>query len=378
MIRFLDWFAGLGGFRHGLEKANEKRWLLRQQDMQGCGPDPYECGEHGRQAPSGHLPQKSDSGFVCVGTCEIDKWCRRIYAKNFGHEPEWTDSRAVDPVSLPDFDLFCAGFPCQSFSIAGKRRGFRDIRGTLFFEIIRICGERQPRYLLLENVKGLLSVDNGFTFETILATLSDIGYDCQWEMLNSKNFGVPQNRERVFIVGHLRGQARPQIFPLGEDGKEDTVNESRITSYAIDSNYGKGCFTPGKSNTRTMIVHENISGMQTPHEEAQALRSGASHNYQTVVPVQIGQGRKSWAMKYGTSIGSQDKAYVLRQDNPNAVMLGNRIRRLTPLECERLQGFPDGWTEGVSDTQRYKMLGNAVTVNVIEAIGEGLLRSIAR
>jgi len=319
MIRFVDWFAGIGGFRLGLEKANNTYEQIGDNDAT----------LRGTSVETGGKSQLS-TGYQCVEACEIDKWCRRIYARNFGHEPAWADSRAVEPSQPPDFDLFCAGFPCQTFSIAGKRRGFRDIRGTLFFEIVRICGERRPKYLLLENVKGLLSVDNGFTFEAILAVLSDIGYDCQWEVLNSKNFGVPQNRERVFIVGHFRGIPRPKIFPIGEDEAKDNDAAIQIT-YAIDSNYWKGCYTPGKSNTRTMIAN-------AVDADGYLRQMGVHH------------------------------------DKP---ICHYRIRRLTPLECERLQGFPDGWTEGVSDTQRYKMLGNAVTVNVIEAIGQRLIEAIA-
>jgi len=326
-IRFVDWFAGIGGFRYGLEKANKARPAEANLLSKGDCPN---IGDANRWA---------SYSYYCVGACEVDKWCRQTYKRNFGHEPEWADSRAVDPSELPDFDLFCAGFPCQSFSIAGKRRGFRDIRGTLFFEIIRICSERRPKYLLLENVKGLLSVDNGFTFETILSSLSDIGYDLQWEVLNSKHFGVPQNRERVFIIGHLRDLPRLQVFPLGEADPtyQEPIREGRVVTSAITT---ENAHQFGKNVTARQAIDIAICDMYNRKFRANQDIAGALK----------GEGIAD------TSIGT-------------ALLEGGRIRRLTPLECERLQGFPDGWTEGVSDTQRYRMCGNAVTTTVVTAIG---------
>jgi DNA (cytosine-5)-methyltransferase 1 len=197
------------------------------------------------------------------------------------------------------------GFPCQAFSIAGKRRGFEDTRGTMFFELARILRAKQPRLFVFENVKGLLNHDHGKTFRTIITSLDELGYDLQWQVLNSKNHGVPQNRERVFIIGHLRGKPRPQVFPFTPTEGENT---DAVTSTALDANYWKGIDNHGQ---RTVIVHNIHGGLEE------------------------------------TNV---------------------RVRRLTPTECERLQGFPDGWTEGVSDTQRYKCCGNAVTVNVIRDI----------
>jgi DNA (cytosine-5)-methyltransferase 1 len=174
-MKFIELFAGIGGFRLGLEQA----------------------------------------GHECVYANEWLEKPASIYEKNFGEKPDTRDIRTVKSSEIPDFDILCAGFPCQSFSIAGKRRGFDDTRGTLFFDIARILKEKQPRLLLLENVKGLLSHDNGNTFKTIISTLTELGYDIQWQVLNSKNFGVPQNRERVFIIGNLRGTPRPKVFPVG-------------------------------------------------------------------------------------------------------------------------------------------------------------------
>ena len=175
MIRYLDMFAGIGGFRSGLERVG---------------------------------------GFECVGYCEIDKFAKQAYEALYDTSKEvyYDDATKIVPEDLPDIDLICGGFPCQSFSIAGKRRGFEDARGTMFFEIARIAAVKIPRYLLLENVPGLLSHDEGRTFAAILTALDDLGYDVAWQVLNSANFGVAQARKRVFIVGFLRAMCSGRIL----------------------------------------------------------------------------------------------------------------------------------------------------------------------
>jgi len=180
-IRFIDLFGGIGGFRLGLQKASDR--------------------------------------FECVWYNDNNKYAVKIYNKRFGEKYEAKDIRKIKTEEIPDFDMLCAGFPCQSFSIAGRRKGFADTRGTLFFEIARIIKHKRPKYLLLENVKGLLNHDQGETFRTILRTLDELGYDVEWQVLNSKYFGVPQNRERVFIIGYLGRERRKKIFPVGEFSK---------------------------------------------------------------------------------------------------------------------------------------------------------------
>jgi len=278
-MKYLSLFSGVGGFELGIEQAcktnSKKKTILK-------GTNWYKPPE-------------------CVGFSEIDKYATQIYQKHFPNHKNYGDITKIQPEELPDFDLLVGGFPCQAFSIAGKRGGFEDTRGTLFFEIARIVREKQPRLLLLENVKGLLSHDKGQTFYTIISTLDELGYDIQWQVLNSKNHGVPQNRERVFIIGHLRGTSRPEVFPIGQDDKESAESREVCTSATVSTRTGS-----------------TAGGQQFIGEDAS-------------------------------------------------------IRRLTPKECERLQGFPDNWTEGCSDTQRYKCCGNAVTVNVIRDIISKLL-----
>ena len=267
----------------------------------------------------------------CIGFSEIDKYATKVYKHHFPTHKEYGDITTINEKELPDFDLLVGGFPCQSFSIAGKRGGFNDTRGTMFFEIARIVREKQPRLLLLENVKGLLSHDQGQTFRTIIATLDELGYDLQWQVLNSKNHGVPQNRERVFIIGHLRGTPRPEVFPFGKESEKDTRTMGQEVSYAIDANYHKGTNTLDKS--RRQVVRHPLKFMNRNQKNIEG-----------------------------------DYSYTIDSMNTGGLKDNGQIRRLTPTECERLQGFPDGWTEGVSDTQRYKTLGNAVTVNVIRDI----------
>ena len=179
LIKFVDMFSGIGGFREGLTRAG---------------------------------------GFECVGHCEIDKYANRSYNALFDTKGEWfiEDARKADPGTMPDFQLLCGGFPCQTFSIAGSRKGFGDPRGTLFFELARLAEARKPPYLLFENVVGLINHDHCRTFATILNTLDRLGYGVEWQCLNSKDFGVPQSRNRVYIVGYLDERCRGKVFPFTE------------------------------------------------------------------------------------------------------------------------------------------------------------------
>lgn len=313
-IKYFSMFTGIGGFELGIQNAFRKTLGGEQTYSQGK----HEAGERllteARQntsATDGRASASSTNGVdqrpLCIGYSEIDKYAINTYERRFNGHTNYGDATAINATELPDFDLLVGGFPCQSFSIAGKRKGFDDTRGTLFFDVARILAEKRPRHLVLENVKGLLSHNGGETFQTILGVLSDLGYRVEWQVLNSKDFGVPQNRERVYFIGHLRGECSRQVLPIsGSNGK--AIDQLNNPKHSNDRVYG----TDGVSNTLTAVQKDNM-----------------------------------W--------------------------YSPKIRRLTPLECERLQGFPDNWTEGESDTQRYKMCGNAVTVNVVEAVMTSLL-----
>ena len=326
-----------------------------------------------------------------VGYSEVDKYAIKIFEKQFKGIKNYGDATTIDETKLPKFDLLVGGFPCQAFSVAGKLRGFNDTRGTLFFDVARILAHKKPKHFILENVRGLLSHDSGRTFQTILKVLTDIGYMVQWEVCNSKNYGVPQNRERVYIVGHLRGNSRPQIFPIGKINEEDSRNNH---PKEITKNMSMGYRvydTDGVSTT--LRAHGGGIGAKTglyqiikrsgkikaDQDNASCLTGGArgdgNHSYTDwIVRACLTPDRLNKKQNGRRFKDNEEPMFTLTGQDKHGVMINSSIRRLTPLECERLQGFPDGWTEGVSDTQRYKCLGNAVTTNVVCEIAKRLLK----
>ena len=336
-MKYFDAFSGIGGFALGINNAYEtyyrlhsrQKWESSEEDnMENSRNDSRELGTWGKHRP------------ICIGYSEINKYASAVYQKHFPDHKNYGDITKIIAEDLPDFDLLVGGFPCQAFSIAGKRKGFNDTRGTLFFDLARILRAKKPRLFVFENVKGLLSHDNGQTFTTIIATLDELGYDLQWQVLNSKNHGVPQNRERVFIVGHLRGTPRPKVFPFGEDGGE--INElPRHISNTLTARY-EGAQAVGTYIGESKLNAQEINQLNSP-----------THSNDRVY------GTDGVSPTLNTMQGGNRQPFIAEQ---------MQIRRLTPIECERLQGFPDGWTAGQSDTQRYKMCGNAVTTNVIRDI----------
>jgi DNA (cytosine-5)-methyltransferase 1 len=395
-MKYFSLFSGIGGFELGIHNAyvetanrtkngrseatKKTRGGKGYKKSEGVGPKGGWAGEYNHGSGS---RQKS---FTCVGYSEIDKYATKIYQKHFRDHKNYGDITKIKPNKLPDFDLLVGGFPCQAFSIAGKRKGFKDTRGTLFFDIARILRSKKPKLFLLENVKGLLSHDNGSTFKTIIATLTKLGYDVQWQVLNSKNFGVPQNRERVFIVGHLRGTARPKVFPFTENNSEDIVLPTITTRVTADSN---GTYV-GKRSPRQIIGGSQGNRVYDPNGISVTLASqaGGLGAKTGLYAVRIKEATKKGftEAKVGQSINLavpnsktrrgrvSDIAQTLDTGMQQHTLTPDmKIRRLTPKECERLQGFPDGWTEGISDTQRYKCLGNAVTVNAVQAIMQKLI-----
>lgn len=189
-------FSGIGGFEYGIEQS------------------------------------KRGKEFECVGYCEIDKYAESIYQKHYPNHINFGDATRIRTEDLPDFDFLVGGFPCQAFSIAGKRGGFDDTRGTLFFEIARILKDKRPRYFLLENVRGLLSHEKGKTFQTILKVLSNLGYIVQWTLFNSSDFQVPQRRERVFIEGYLGRECAREVLSVRRNCKKDSPRVSN-TMYGV-------------------------------------------------------------------------------------------------------------------------------------------------
>ena len=426
-MKFLDLFAGIGGFRLGMESA----------------------------------------GHECIGFCEIDKFARASYKAihNTEGEIELHDITEVTNEEIRNIghvDVICGGFLCQSFSIAGSRRGFEDTRGTLFFEIARFADILKPKYLFLENVKGLLNHDKGNTFKTILRTLDGLGYDVEWQVLNSKNFSVPQNRERVFIIGHLRGQRTRNVFPLIRENEKSDNQQSKIEivgntknpngtgqgtgSIVYDSKglIGTLCardykepkqiaipvLTPDRAEKRqngrrfktdgepmftltaqdrhgvvvenkvkqvgNLIDTESFGG--NPHRGRVYDISGISPclncmgggGLEPKIKVKEATKQGYAEAEIGDSVnlshpnsktrrgrvGKQIANTLLTGESQGVVEPDFRIRKLTPRECWRLQGFPD-WAfdkaqEVNSNSQLYKQAGNSVTVNVIAAIAKEL------
>lgn len=413
-IKYLDMFSGIGGFRSGLEKVG---------------------------------------GFECVGYCEIDEYARRAYEALYETKGEmcFEDARTINPDMLPDVDVICGGFPCQSFSIAGKRKGFDDIRGTLFFEIARIAAVKKPALLFLENVPGLLSHDEGRTFATILSTLDNIGYDVWWQVLNSANFGVPQSRKRLFIIGYNRNKCTGEVFAFrdtnpktlmrrlpGSEGcrvydskglgvtltaggggfggktglylisipvKSKTKsgyqlaqpNDSIDVSY-LTMNSRRGRVGPQIAHTQTTHSTQAVFGIDmnpnpkitelarciTARQDSGISNRKGEHSGVMVIIKELSpeelltlsqDSEKQWLIENETD---NEISCLIISDKEGHVYVGY-IRRLTPRECWRLQGFTDEQFDkvkalGMSDARLYKMAGNAVSVPVISAIGEQLKR----
>ena len=363
-ITFFDMFSGIGGFRSGLERAG---------------------------------------GFTCIGHSEIDKHADRAYRAVHNIKPSevfYEDARKINPETMPEFDLLCAGFPCQSFSIAGKRRGFGDQRGTLFFDIARVLEVRHPALFLLENVPGLLSHDGGRTFSAILSTLSELGYGVEWQVLNSKDFGVPQSRKRVYLVGYLDARCAGKILPLPKTSGEALVqviggaqgervyDPSGIACTLTSSSGGGG----GKTGLYLVSCssREGVSGAQNTVRTLTAsygkgICASQSRNGVLLIKEATKRGYKEAGPgdSVDISYASQNQkrarvgrsiAYTLTTNADKAVVGPDmRIRRLTPQECLRLQGFTDSQIDRLlavtSDSQAYKQAGNAVTVHVVHALG---------
>ncbi|NVM22870.1 MAG: DNA (cytosine-5-)-methyltransferase [Desulfobacterales bacterium] len=431
-IIFIDLFAGIGGFRLGLESINGSENRRSKEVAKTTSEERPGLVSKTREEIDGsqrQLNRRFDDRidqrtFTCVWSNEWDKYCAEIYEKNFGEKPDTRDIKIIPTEEIPDHDLLCAGFPCQSFSIAGKGGGFDDTRGTLFFEICRIAKAKRPKILLLENVKGLLSHEKGRTFAIILLSLDELGYDAEWQVLNSKDFGVPQNRERVFIVGHLRERSTPEIFPLQEGYAVSHQKDERTSSRNQDSGsrepksalmHSRGLETRknglshtikggGGGSSKNFLAYgltkdyskvplnrgetylKYIGAIMT-EKNRRRLRDGKdlSRNFPQGQRVYSVEGIASTLSSQAGGLGAKTGLYFdslhgfghgwQGYHNRKALKKG-LIRRLTPTECERLQGFPDGWTEGVSDTQRYRMLGNAVTVNVIETLGRHIKEAL--
>ena len=383
-LTFLDFFSGVGGFRHGLELA----------------------------------------GMKCIGFCEKDKFARKSYEAMYDTKGEWfhDDITTIDPLRLPKADLWCAGSPCQNVSIAGKRAGLYGERSGLFFTFVELIKsqkeEDKPEWVLLENVKGLLSSGGGRDYLDYLSILDESGYDLEWQVFNSKDYGVPQNRERIYTIGHLRRKGRRQVLPIsressshlkqlvggmqsyrvydpsgiattlvGEGGGlgaktglyliDQSLTEPKLTEEArcITARYTAGA-------TKRTAMNSGVLEVQPILTQGIKVRNGTKQGYQLA---EVGD---SVDLSYPSSLTRRARVgrgiahNVSCSCQMGAVVWNGRavkIRRLTPKECFRLQGFSDDLFEKAkavnSDAQLYKQAGNGVTVPVVYAIGCAILSS---
>ena len=353
--------------------------------------------------------ESSKHEFENVGFCEVDKYATSVYTRHFPEHRNYGDATEIDADELDDFDFLVGGFPCQAFSLAGKRKGFNDTRGTLFFEIARVLENKKPKYFLLENVKGLLSHEGGRTIQKIFEVCDELGYDVSWEIYNSKDYGVPQNRERIFIKGYFRGKCGQEILCQSRnrqevDGKLIRLNNKAQaqTVYNIDGLATTLSANGGGQGGKTGLYKVNKVGNINPNKPHQSgdvyspvgLARCLTHtdsSHPQFIKEEYGikkVGNISPSGHHNGDVFSTEgvSRTLCARDYKDAVKISSpddpAIRRLTPLECERLQGFEDNWTkygkdgELISDTQRYKCCGNAVTTNVVTAIVDEMFDNV--
>jgi len=392
-LNVLDLFSGIGGFHLGLTKAGFK----------------------------------VNSYFS-----EIDKYAIDVYQNNFKdatYVGSVTDVRGSD---LPRIDAITFGSPCQDFSLAGKRKGLGGQRSSLIGEAIRLIGECRPSFFIWENVKGTFSSNDGADFWAIIQAFANIGgYRLEWQLLNTKWF-LPQNRERIYLVGYIGDGSRGQVFPIGDGfGKDDDkieifghTNKGGQKGFIYNTDGIMSCLTSTDYKQPKQIVQVNVSkesGSKQPYQQNRiydangiapallrdksdliikqkiaAMRGRYNDDNKTEQRLEINNEGISNTLTSVTKdnyvIGDyrNDEGYRERLDGNSPTLksqarqdifgqpIVNKIRRLTPIECERLQGFPDNWTKYgkekglISDSQRYKMCGNAVTVDVVEAVAKRL------
>lgn len=434
-MKFIDWFAGIGGFRRGME-------LARHECVGFCEFDKFATASY----ISMHL--LTDEQRKRLDVLPQKKRQKEILKDEY-RNGEWyaNDVRRVCADDIPKADCWCFGFPCQDISVAGKQLGFQGNRSSLFFRVMYLIGqlkeEDKPTYLFIENVKNLLSVNGGWDFARLLIEMEHGGYDAEWQVLNSKDFGVPQNRERCFIVGHLRGRSSAKVFPIeGTDGKNSIQIVGHKDGYrrntqvfapdglteTLDTGQGGGrghhvalpCFIDlayqGKPVTtdvsRTILaryykgcsnIHENSDiaiPILTPDRtekrqngrrfkedgEPMFTLTGQDRHGVGIEPLGVLRNvRSDYGKEIANTLDTSCNQGIFVQVSDELIVYAVwyekyqcyiAIRKLTPKECFRLQGWTDDYFEKAqfvnSDSQLYKQAGNGVTVNVIEAIAEKL------
>ena len=320
-FKFIDLFCGIGGFRIGFEKND----------------------------------------FSCVFSSDFDTHIQDTYEVNFNERP-FGDITKVDPKNIPDFDVLTGGFPCQPFSISGKKRGFEDTRGTLFFDVCRILSEKKPRVVVLENVKHFIHHDKKRTMSTVLNSLQELGYNISYKILNTKDFGLPQNRERIFIIGSLKGS-----FDFNKMKK----TESKSLEHFLDKS-GDFEYVEKKDYTmidKDLVVHQPSGLKFVGYRNKKGFQSGIRPNTEHLNRVHRQPNRIYSVEGYHPTIPSQESSgrffiYLPKEDI---------VRKLTIDECFRIMGFDDSYKKISSTGQLYRQIGNSVGVNITEELSKQII-----
>ena len=373
-MKFIDFFAGIGGFHSGLEKA----------------------------------------GMECIGWCEFDKFAQKSYRAIYDTERLWfaDDIRKVRGWDVPKADLWTFGFPCQDVSIAGKQKGIkRGTRSGLFYEIMRLIDEAEenrPEWLVCENVKNLLSIDGGRGFFEVLTEMGGRGYTVEWRVYNSKDYGVPQNRERVYIVGHRGESAGQPLLPIRRESaaalrqvvggsQGERVYDGNKISCTLSSQGGgcgakTGLYTFADINkkgrvqitdtARALLARYHKGQPNRPAECSGVLIRTASNDSHIKVMSILTPDRLEKRQNGRRIKNEGEPSFTLTSQDRHGVLIADdhiKIRKLTPRECFRLQGFTDEQFDRAaavnSDSQLYKQAGNAVTVNVVAEIGRHIVKT---
>lgn len=329
------------------------------------------------------------AGMETAWWCEVDKHCRKVMRRHFGEAKAYGDIRKLTGRDAPHADLICGGFPCQDVSLAGGRAGLAGERSGLWFEFRRVLEEYRPRWCVLENVPGLLSSNGGRDFAIVLHGLGELGYLSAWRVLNARYFGVPQRRRRVFVVGHLGdGRAAEVLYEQEGQGWYPSEGEEEEGGTSIASEEGadgvtlivpghdvvppvaardaKGVSSNNDQHPLIVVCYENHgqdSRVKVIDKPALHAKAGTGGNNLPLIGFYSNQG--------ALGVEGHGALPPVTNNCAHAVAYGEAryaVRKMMPVECERAQGFPDGWTDGESDSQRYKMLGNAVCVPVAEWI----------
>lgn len=302
----------------------------------------------------------SSFGARCVFSSEWDSEAQQVYENNFGIKP-LGDITKIDEKMIPAHDIICGGFPCQAFSISGKQRGFEDTRGTLFFDIARIISFHKPKVVFLENVKNLEKHNKGKTLDTIISTLENLKYDVNFKVLNASDYGLPQNRERIFIVC-FRKDLRITNFSYPKPISTQTSLFDIIEKKSIGKVINRTDIDIYKTYQPETDLFGNITLPNKPIQIGKVNKGGQGER------IYSPYGHSCTLSAYGGGVGAKTGLYLI----------DGKVRKLSPRECARLQGFPDNFIYAKNNGQAYKQFGNSVAINVLQEITKQIIKVIKK